>query len=258
MLSIAAARSLIRLIALFGTAFQGAIEFVFMKARGRASVAERAEWLHRACSRALRRMNIPVERRGEIPASGLIAANHLSYLDILALSALAPFVFIAKKEVRKWPVFGWMAKTAGCVFVDRERKLDTGKVNEDVAAALRAGLRVVLFPEGTSSDGSGVLPFRPSLFEPAISAGAQIIPTYIGYAVSSGSVANNVAYWGEMTFFPHALKLFSIASISVNIQFGPTMSNLQDRKQAADATRNEVLRLAGISGEKSDSSKISA
>jgi 1-acyl-sn-glycerol-3-phosphate acyltransferase len=117
---------------------------------------------------------------------------------------------------------------------------------------------VVLFPEGTSSDGSGVLPFRPSLFEPAISAGAQIIPTYIGYAVSSGSVANNVAYWGEMTFFPHALKLFSIASISVNIQFGPTMSNLQDRKQAADATRSEVLRLAGISSEKSDPSKISA
>src|SRR5882724_5225296 len=166
MLLIAAARSLFRLIALFGTAFQGAIEFVFMKARGHASVAERAEWLHRACSRALRRMNIPVKQGGDIPAAGLIAANHLSYLDILALSALAPFVFIAKKEVRKWPVFGWMAKTAGCVFVDRERKLDTGKVNEDVAAALKAGLRVVLFPEGTSSDGSGVLPFRPSLFEP--------------------------------------------------------------------------------------------
>src|SRR5207253_7310727 len=117
--------------------------------------------------------------------------------------------------------------------------------NEGVAAALGAGLRVVLFAEGTSSDGSGVLPFRPSLFEPAMTARAPITPTYIGYVVSSGSVANDVAYWGEMTFFPHALKLFSIKSVSVNIKFGPTMGNLQDRKQAADATRTEVLRLAG-------------
>ena len=157
-----------------------------------------------------------------------------------------PFVFIAKKEVRSWPIFGWIAAKAGTLFVDRERKLETGKVNESVGGALQAGLRVVLFAEGTSSDGSGVLPFRPSLFEPALAAGAPITPVFISYAASSGSVANDVCYWGKMKFVPHALKLFSILSVKAQIRFGPTLRNLRDRKQAADATRTEVLRISGL------------
>lgn len=243
---IAAVRSCYRLAVLFSTAFEAALQFVWMKLRGRAQPAHRAEWLHRACGRALRRLNIAVECSGEIPASGLVVANHLSYLDILALSALAPFVFIAKKEVRSWPIFGWMAKIAGTLFVDRERKLDTGKVNESVGEALRACLRVVLFPEGTSSDGNSVLPFRPSLFEPALVAGAAVTPAFISYTVSNGSVANDVCFWGEMTFLPHVLRLFSIRAVTARIRFGPMLRNLQDRKQAAELTRMEVLRMAGL------------
>jgi len=246
-------RSFYRLLALFWTAFEAALQFVFIKLASRASRSQRAEWLHRACKRALRRLNVAVEHSGEIPAGGLIVANHLSYLDILALSTLAPFVFIAKKEVRSWPVFGWMAKTAGTLFVDRERKLDTGKVNESVGEVLRAGLRVVLFPEGTSSDGSDVLPFRPSLFEPALAAATPITPAYISYAASSGSVANDICFWGEMTFLPHALKLFAIRSVTTHIRFGATISHLQDRKQAAEVTRMEVLRMAGLPQKREES-----
>ena len=251
MLLITAIRSIVRATALLWTAFEGSLQFVFLKLRGGASPTERAEWLHRTCARALRRLSIPVEHSGDIPASGLIVANHLSYLDILALSAVGPFIFIAKKEVRSWPIFGWIAAKAGTLFVDRERKLETGKVNESVGGALQAGLRVVLFAEGTSSDGSGVLPFRPSLFEPALAAGAPITPVFISYAASSGSVANDVCYWGEMKFVPHALKLFSILSVKAQIRFGPTLRNLQDRKQAADATRTEVLRMSGLANVKS-------
>src|SRR5437764_14423329 len=151
MVLISAARSLKRVVLLLWTAFDAALQFLYLKMRGRVSETQRAEWLHRTCKRLLRRLRIPVEHVGEIPADGLIVANHLSYLDILALSALAPFVFIAKKEVRSWAIFGWMATTAGTLFVDRERKLDTGKVNESVGEALAAGMRVVLFPEGTST-----------------------------------------------------------------------------------------------------------
>jgi 1-acyl-sn-glycerol-3-phosphate acyltransferase len=243
---IPAVRSFYRLITVLWTAFEAAIQFVLMKIGGRASAAERAHWLHRACARALRRLNIPVEHTGDIPENGLIVANHLSYLDILALSTLAPFVFIAKKEVRSWAIFGWMAKTGGSLFVDRERKLDTGKVNESLGHALQAGLRVVLFAEGTSTDGSTVLPFRPSLFAPALAAGAAITPAYISYVASSGSVANDVCYWGEMTFLPHAAKLFSIRAVTARINFGPAIRDLEDRKQAAEVTRAEVLRLAGL------------
>src|SRR3954469_17646122 len=233
MILTSAARSLIRLVLLLWTALEGALHFLYLEIRGRVSEGERAEWLHRTCQRALRRLRIPVEHVGDIPADGLIVANHLSYLDILALSALTPCVFIAKKEVRSWAIFGWMAKTAGTLFVDRERRLDTGKVNESVGETLAAGMRVVLFPEGTSRDGNSVLPFRPPLFEPALAAGAAITPVYISYAVSSGSVSNDVCYGGEMTFVPHALKLFSIKSVTARVTFGFTLRNLQDRKQAA-------------------------
>jgi len=244
MLLITAIRSIVRTIAILWTAFEAALQFLLMWLQGRAQPGQRAEWLHRTCARALRRLSIPVEHGGDIPESGLIVANHLSYLDILALSAIAPFIFIAKKEVRSWPIFGWIAAKAGTLFVDRERRLETGKVNESVGGALQAGLRVVLFAEGTSSDGSGVLPFRPSLFEPALAAGAPITPVFISYEASSGSVANGVCYWGEMKFVPHALKLFSIESVTARIIFGPTLRNLRDRKQAADVTRAEVLRMS--------------
>lgn len=248
----AAIRSVYRLLAILWTAFGAAVQFVFMKLAGRATPSDRAEWLHGVCTRALRRVNIPVEHSGEVPQSGLIVANHLSYLDILALSTLVPTVFIAKKEVRRWPIFGWIAWKAGTLFVDRERKLDTGKVNESVGEALRAGLRVVLFAEGTSSDGSGVLPFRPSLFEPALAADAMITPAYISYTASSGSVANDVCFWGEVSFLPHACKLFAIEKVTAQISFGPTLRNLSDRKQAAEQTRTEVLRLAGLQATESE------
>jgi lyso-ornithine lipid O-acyltransferase len=78
-------------------------------------------------------------------------------------------------------------------------------------------------------------------------AAARITPAYISYFASSGSVANDVCYWGEMTFLPHALRLFSIRSVTAHISFAATISNLQDRKQAAEATRMEVLRMSGLS-----------
>ena len=246
MMLISAARSLKRVVLLLWTAFDAALQFLYLKMRGRVSETQRAEWLHRTCKRLLRRLRIPVEHVGEIPADGLIVANHLSYLDILALSALTPCVFIAKKEVRSWTIFGWMAKTAGTLFVDRERKLETGRFNESIDQALRSGLRLVLFAEGTSSDGTGVLPFRPSLFEPAVASRARITPAWINFQASSGSVANDVCFWGEAALIPHVLRLFSIRSVSAKIHFAATMTEFQDRKQAADATRAEVLRMAGL------------
>ena len=249
MVLISAARSLQRVVLLLWTAFEGALHFLCLKMGGHVSEGQRAEWLHRTCKRALRRLRIPVEHAGEIPSDGLIVANHLSYLDILALSALTPCVFIAKKEVRSWTIFGWMAHTAGTLFVDRERKLETGRFNESIDQALRSGLRLVLFAEGTSSDGTGVLPFRPSLFEPAVASRARVTPAWINFQASSGSVANDVCFWGEAPLIPHVLKLFSIRSVSAKIHFAPTMREFQDRKQAADATRAEVMRMAGLTME---------
>ena len=102
-----------------------------------------------------------------MPSSGLLVSNHLSYLDIVVLSSIRPCVFVAKRDVARWPLFGWLAHAAGTIFVDRERRFSTEFVN-GIHEAIAAGLPVVLFPEGTSSDGSTVLPFKSALLESAV------------------------------------------------------------------------------------------
>lgn len=240
------ARSVLRALVLFTTALQGCVEYVLLRARGRLSSQERVCWLHRCCRTALRRLHIDIQRQGEFPARGLLVANHLSYLDILVLSALSPCAFVAKKEVRGWPLFGLMAHMAGTVFVDRTRSSDTHRVNIAMLEALAAGVVIVLFPEGTSSDGSSVLPFRPALFEAAVKSGEYVSSAHISYELDQGSVASDVCYWGSMTFFPHLLKLLSKGRVTARVQFSPRVKKFEDRKQAAQTTWEAVAALAQV------------
>jgi len=207
------------------------------------TTAERAEWLHQWAGTLLRRLRIPVHVEGLIPGPGLIVSNHLSYLDILAISTTMPAVFVSKAEVKHWPVFGKLCDIAGTVYVDRTRKSGTREANEGIRQALDAGMRVVIFPEGTSSDGTGVLPFYPSLFEPAVACGAPITAACIEYAIEKGSVGQDIAYWGEMTFFPHLLKLLSKRGMSAMVRFGERARKFEDRKVAAKEMREAVLHL---------------
>jgi lyso-ornithine lipid O-acyltransferase len=251
-------RATIRVLMVLWTSFEAAITFALMRLRGQVSPHRRAEWLQGVCRRTLRRVGVEVRYEAEIPGNGLIVANHLSYADILALGSVTPCAFIAKKEVRSWPIFGWIAATAGTLFVDRERKMETAAFNEQLNEALRSGLRVVLFAEGTSSDGSRVLPFRPPLFEPAVSSGAAVTPTWIGYEVSSGSVADDICYWGDMTLVPHLFRLFAIRKVIANIRFGKAINGMQDRKLAAEITRREVVRLGSFAPAEERPSKMGA
>lgn len=237
-------RSAFRLVILVSTALQGCAHFLVLRLRGKVSTPERAEWLHRWCAKALHRLGIELQREGEFPSRGLLVANHLGYLDILVLSAMHPCVFVSKKEVRSWPLFGLMAKLSGTVFVDRARSSAAHSANTEMANALSQGAVVVLFPEGTSSDGSTVLPFRPALFDAATKAGANVVSAHIRYDVADGSAANDVCYWGEMSFFPHLLRLLSRHEIRARVRFAKETRKFDDRKLAARVTREVVASLA--------------
>jgi len=195
----------------------------------------RAWWLHCLCRVLTRIVGLRLRSRGVVARSGLIVGNHLSYLDIVAYSALAPCVFVAKQDVRGWPVFGWFARLAGTVFVDRERRSAVAEVGSEIAEALRAGIPVVLFAEGTSSDGRQVLPFRSSLLEPATRSRELLTPAAISYDLADGSAAEEVCYWGEMTLLPHLLDLFAKRWIEGEIAFGIAATAPPDgsRKQLA-------------------------
>ena len=204
----------------------------------------RTEWMHVWCSKTMHRLNIQTQILGNPPRTGLVVSNHLGYLDIIVLGSAIPCVFVSKMEVRQWPVFGGLTTKAGTVYVDRRRRSDTKNANEEIRLALYQGLPVVMFPEGTSSDGSEVMPFYPSLFEPAVESGAPMTATHLSYNLKKGDVGRDVAYWGNMIFFPHLLKLLSLESLIATVIFSEQPKTFVNRKVAAAEMRNEVLTLA--------------
>ena len=236
-------RSFWRLLILLFTSVQASLAFLLRSLRGPLTTSQRATWLHDSCALTLRRLGIQIGADGRFPARGLLVSNHLSYLDILVFSALAPCVFVSKKEVRSWPLYGWLAKMAGTVFVDRSRSSDSQQANAGMAKALSEGCVVVLFPEGTSSDGTGLLRFHAALFESAVTLHELVTAARLSYTVEEGSVANDICYWGTMTFLPHAMRLMSLHGIRAHVSFAAEAQQFDDRKVAAQVTRETVLIL---------------
>jgi len=195
--------------------------------------AARAAWLQRAARRHLKIFNLQPEVSGPIPTCGLIVSNHLSYLDILVLASVTPAVFVSKADVRGWPVFGWLAELGGTVFIERERRTHVGTVNREVESALAEGVPVVVFPEGTSSDGATILPFRSSLLEPAIGGTHGLTASWIHYTLGDGDAGQEVCYWGDHTFFPHLLNLLDKRQIRGRVCFDKFDRTTDDRKELA-------------------------
>ena len=203
----------------------------------------RAAWLQISSRRLLRVFRIKTQFDGNIPLSGLLVCNHLSYLDILVLAALAPCVFVAKSEVRYWPIFGWFAKLAGTVFVHREQRTQAGQTVTEIENALQTDSLVVLFPEGTSSDGHTVLPFKSSLLEPAARQAHPLSASLIQYALGDGDVGEEVCYWKDMILVPHLINLCNKRAVQASVHFKQLREGNADRKQLARQLHAEVLRM---------------
>lgn len=206
----------------------------------------RARWLQRTCRRALRALGVGVATTGRAPRGAVVAANHLGYLDILVLAAQAPCVFVAKREVRGWPVFGWFARRAGTRFIDRTRRADVARAAAEFAPVIAAGHNLVLFLEGTSTDGSAVLPFRSSLLEPVATAGWPAVPVAMTYVVPAPhTAAHEVCWWGDMTLAPHVLNLAGLPRIDATVAWGEPVAPAADRKALARALHAGVRQLRG-------------
>lgn len=203
----------------------------------------RAAWLHRAARRHIKVYSCDFSSVGPIPQSGLLVSNHLGYLDILVIAAITPAVFVSKSEVRGWPLFGWLASLAGTVFIQRHRRLHVGEVNQEIESALADGVLVVVFPEGTSTNSEEVLPFRSSLLEPVTTGNHPVSVSYIHYELDGGDARNEVCYWGDHTFFPHAVNLLGKRRVRAMVRFGEFQHTTNDRKELAKQLREAVLEL---------------
>ena len=203
----------------------------------------RRSWLHHLCRRLLRAFGIELHAKGALPRRGLLVANHLSYLDIIVLASLTPCVFVSKSEVNAWPVFGWFARRAGTLFVNRASRRDAVRAAQEILAALRSGALVVLFPEGTSSDGTKVLPFKSSLLESAVGAGVPVSVAALHYELADGDAAQEVCYWGGHTLLPHLCRLLSKRGVKSMVSFAPVGNTWRDRKKLAAQLHAEVAVL---------------
>jgi len=173
----------------------------------------------------------------------LLISNHLSYLDILVLAAQTPAVFVAKREVKSWPVFGWFARLAGTLFVHREKRMQVAQATADLEASLDSGALVVLFPEGTSSDGQTVLPFKSALLAPATRRWQRLFAGFIRYELDDGDAGEGICYWKDMTLLPHLINLLSKRAPRVFVRFSQFRQPATDRKELARQLHSEVLRL---------------
>jgi len=244
-------RFLLGLIGFFLFLLGAALDFIFVFAlTGRARTRRgRAVWQQRWAGIGLRVLRGRAEIRGPLPAGGILASNHLSYVDILVLGSLQPVVFVAKADVERWPVLGWLAKCAGTLFIRREQRSHVADVARQIAPVIEEGLPLLMFLEGTSTGGTHILPFRPSLLEPVVANHWPATPVWIGYSLADGSVEDEIAYWRDMTLFPHLLNLLTKKSFTAHVAFGePVRAPGDDRKELARRLQRQVCALAGEFG----------
>jgi len=226
------------------------VNYVFTTAFVPKNSKRRAQavWLHRASRRHIRIYGCDYRSSGPIPQKGLLVLNHLSYLDILVISAVTPAIFVSKSEVRDWPLFGWLASLGGTLFVQRARRTHVGVVNQEIESALADGVLVVVFPEGTSTNGKDVLPFRSPLLEPVTAGTHPISVGCLRYELDDGDASKEVCYWGDHAFFPHTVNLLGKRRVRAKVQFGNFQRTTDDRKELAKELREAVLNLKHSNG----------
>ena len=241
-------RSTLRTAKLLVLLIFGALALLIRNPRTRAA---RAEWLHRFAAKLLRRLGIAFRQRGTYPTSGVVISNHMGYLDIMAFAALARCVFVSKSEIASWPLIGWMTTMSGTVYVQRGRGGSANRAKADLEAVSAENVPVVFFPEGTSTDGTSILPFRTGLLYDCIEAGQPITAACIRYRLTQANypdAASHLPYWDDTPITKHAFRLLALRGIEVEIAFADapiafSPAALADRHVAAIEARDAVLAL---------------
>ena len=223
---------------------------------GRAAMGtapRRDAWGIRVCSAWCRGLGRVAGWRLEVvgrppEAPFLLVANHLSYVDVLVLGAAAGGNFVAKREISDWPVIGHLARAVGTVFIDREAKRDLVRVSRVMHGALAVGKGVVVFPEGTTGDGSRLLPFKTSLLEVAAAEGRPVPWAVVEYETEPGlpPASRSVCWTGGVVLVPHVLRLLTLPHFTARVTFGAEPVRGGDRKQIARRLRDAMsAQLAG-------------
>ncbi len=191
--------------------------------------------------------NIPLNVQGEQFISNcggcLQIANHVSWLDIFVLNAIHPSHFIAKSEVRDWPIVGWLCRRSGTLFIERSSRQGASAISQQIVEKLSHGERIGLFPEGTTTNGLQVAAFRPSLMQPAIDANSVVSPVVIRYQDRAGNLSGNAPFTGDTTLVESIWNMLSGRQIFAQVIFAPPVQAAgKDRRALSNEVRTLVAR----------------
>ena len=212
-----------------------------------ASRDTRQRLIRRWSRRLLRVLAVELHITGDVdrlPARTLIVANHISWLDIFVINAYQPSRFIAKAEIRRWPVVGSLVRNVGTIFLDRTRRRDVAGINEVVERALAAGDVIALFPEGTTTYGRELLPFHGSLIQPAIVAGGHVLPATIRYTHPDGTHSDAASYVGDQSLLAALNALLRAPKTHVRLRLHDPFATAGLHRREVAAQARQVIRTA--------------
>ncbi|MFT3757294.1 lysophospholipid acyltransferase family protein [Thauera sp.] len=177
----------------------------------------------------------------------MLVANHISWVDIFVINAVAPSAFVSKAEVRNWPVIGWLSARSDTIFLRRGSRGHARIINAEIAALLDAGDNVAIFPEGTTTDGSHVLHFHAALLQPAIACGHAVQPLALSYRRPDGSYSRAPAYDGELTLGQCLANIVAERETVACVSAAPPVETRDgiDRRSLAHAARATIMRGIG-------------
>ncbi len=171
-----------------------------------------------------------------------MVSNHLSYMDIIVYLSQVHCVFLAKSEVAYWPVLGWLARAVGTLFVNRRNSRDVVRINEEIDRVLGHNEGIVIFPEGTTSKGESVLPFKTGILETVARRGMPVSYAAVSYRTPENELPamQVVCWWGDMTLVDHLFNLLKLPSFEATIVFGDEALTASDRKEMAMLLNEKV------------------
>jgi 1-acyl-sn-glycerol-3-phosphate acyltransferase len=216
---------------------------------GRLDARSRHVEVQRWSARLLQVMGIAMQVEGRLQEGGvLLAANHISWLDITALHAVAPHArFVSKAAIQSWPLLSRLADAAGTLYLERERKRDALRVVHLVAAALSDDQAVAVFPEGTTSDGHGLLPFHANLLQAAVATSTPIQPVALRFSDATDAISRAVEFVGETTLVTSLWRVACAKALTVHVTLLPPRPSAgADRRVLAHALRDDIAAQIGV------------
>lgn len=233
--------------------FKCAILFPFLNDAGRERRIQR--WSRQLIAICGVKLSFNNAAQSDAATPALIISNHISWLDIFVINTVHPCRFVAKSDIRDWPLIGWLCDKSGTIFIARGRQRDVRRIYAGLVTSIHNGERVAFFPEGTTAPQGTVLPFHANLFEAAIEARVPVQPYALRYLDQDGGLHDAADFIGEMTFFESVVMIMQSPGLHAELIRLPAMSSEgAHRRELAQTLRTTIEQALSPAADIADSS----